>query len=120
MWMQTKLQPYSCVHRRFHGENVPEAVAVLKEDQYPKHTGQQTRSNARRRHRQVKRQDVVEHSGQQRQGKGHEKARKQQQPTEDLYGEKESGKVRCADGNKELHCERIRRWRLVDKVEKSV
>jgi hypothetical protein len=37
-----------------------------------------------------------------------------------LHGEKECSKVRCADGNKELHCQRIRRGRLVDEIEKSI
>src|ERR1700675_2024946 len=114
------LRRNSWLRRRLRAEDAVEAFAVLKEDQHPQYRGHQRRRNARRRKRQVKRKDVVEHRSKQCQRKGHEKAGEQQQPTNDLHGEKERGKVRCADGNKELDCQRIRRRRLVDEVEKSV
>ncbi len=46
--------------RRLHDEDSPEALAVLKENQNPQHASDQRRSDARRRHRQVEREDVVE------------------------------------------------------------
>jgi hypothetical protein len=108
------------LRRRLRAEDALEAFAVLKEDQYPQYRGHQGRRNARRRKRQVKRKDVVELRCQHCQRKWHEVARKQQQSTKDLQGEEERSKVRCADGNKELDCQRIRRRRLVDEVEKSI
>src|SRR5580692_594048 len=111
---------HGCVGSRLRPEDALEAFAVLKEDQYPQYRGHQTRSNARRRKRQVKRKDVVEHGSKQCQGKGYEKAGKQKQSSKDLHGEKERSKVRRADGHKELDCQRIRRGRLVDEVEKSI
>src|SRR5580700_2159644 len=114
------LRRSSWLRRRLRVEDALEAIAVLKEDEYPQYRGHQSRTNGRRRQRQVKRKDVVELRRQYCQGKRHEVAGEQQQTTKDLHGEEESGKVRCADGNKELHCQRIRRWRLVDEVEKSV
>src|SRR5712672_1190063 len=59
-WMQTKLRRNSWLRRRVRVEDAFEAFAVLKEDQHPQHRGYQSRSNARRRKRQVKRKDVVE------------------------------------------------------------
>ena len=61
------------------------------------HNTQATRAGAmvRRRHRQVKRQDVVELRSQQCQRKWHESAEEQQQPTKHLPREEERGKVRC-------------------------
>src|SRR5258707_5959715 len=114
------LRRNSCLRRRLRAEDAVEAFAVLKENQYPQYRGHQSRSNGRRRKRQVKRKDVVELRRQHCQRKRDEVARKQQQPTEHLHREKEHGKVRCADGNKELDCQRIRRERLVDEVEKSI
>src|SRR5581483_9540925 len=88
--------------------------------QYPQYRGQQSRSNGRRRKRQVKRQDVVELGGQRCQRKWHEVSREQQQPADHLDCEKECGKVRCADGDKKLNRQRICWWRLVDELEKSI
>jgi hypothetical protein len=48
------------LRRRLRAEDALEALAVLKEDQYPQCTGHQSARNARRRERQVKREDVVE------------------------------------------------------------
>src|SRR5690348_12215890 len=59
----------SCLRRRLRGEDAREAFAVLKEDQYPHYRGHQSRSNGRRRKRQVKRKDVVELRRQRRQRK---------------------------------------------------
>src|SRR6266567_847861 len=64
----------SCLGRRFRAEDALEAFAVLKKDQYPQYRGHQSRSNARRRHRQVEREDVVELRSKQCQGKWHEVA----------------------------------------------
>jgi hypothetical protein len=50
----------------------------------------------------VKRKEVVELRRQRCQRKGHEVARKQQQPTEQLNREEECGKMRLADGDKKL------------------
>src|SRR6202042_1041043 len=50
----------------------------------------------------------------------HKEAGKQQQPANQLHGEEEGGKMRRADGDKELYRKRIRWRRLVDEVEKSV
>src|SRR5580704_3355838 len=113
-------QRSSCLRRSLRAEDAPEALAVLKEDQYPQHRGHQSGSNRRRRKRQVKRKDVVELGRQHCQRKWHEVAEEQQQSAKNLHSEKERSKVRCADGNKELHRQRIRRWRLVDEIEKSV
>src|ERR1700692_2890497 len=109
-----------CLRRRLRAEDALETFAVLQEDQNPQHASDQRGRDARRSHRQVKRKDVVELRSKQCQRKWHEKAEEQQQPAKHLPSEEERGKVRCADGNKELHCQRIRRWRLVDKVEKSI
>src|SRR5260370_9817367 len=110
----------SCMRRRLRAEDAVEAFAVLKENQYPKYRGHQSRSNGRRRKRQVKRKDVVELRRQHCQRKRDEVARKQQQPTEQLNREEECVKMRLADGDKKLDCQRIRRGRLVGEVEKSV
>src|SRR6202166_4825159 len=109
-----------CLRRRLRAEDALETFAVLQEDQNPQHASDQRGRDAARRHRQVKRKDVVELRRKQCQRKWHEKAGEQQQPTKHLPREEERGKVRCHDGNKELHCQRIRRWWLVDKVEKSI
>src|ERR1700675_793559 len=114
------LRHNSWLRRRLRAEDALEAFAVLKEDQHPQYRGHQSRRDARRRKRQVKRKDVVELRRQHCQRKWHEVAGKQQQPTEHLNREEECGKMRLADGDKKLTCERIRRRRLVDKVEKSV
>src|SRR5580704_15138408 len=114
------LRGNSWLSGRLRGEDPLEAFAVLKKDQYPQYRGHQSRSNGRRRKRQMKRKDVVEFRRQHCQCKWHEVARKQEQSTKDLQQEKEGGKVRCADGNKELHCQWIRRRRLMDEVEKSI
>ena len=119
-WMQTKLRRNSWLRRRLRAEDALEAFAVLKEDQYPQYRGNQSRSDGRRRKRQVKRKDVVEFGRQRCQRKWHEVARKQQQPTEQLNREEECGEVRFADGDKKLHRQWIRRRRLVDEVKKSV
>jgi hypothetical protein len=114
------LRRNSWLRRSLRAEDALEAFAVLKEDQYPQYTRHQSRSNARRRKRQVKRKDVVELRRQHGQRKWHAVAEEQQQSAKNLRREKERGKVRCADGNKELHRQRIRRRWLVDEVEKSV
>src|SRR5271154_867805 len=114
------LRRNSWLRGRLRAEDAIEALAVLKEDQYPQYRCHQSRRNARRRKRQVKRKDVVEFRGQHCQRKRHEVTRKQQQSAKDLHGEKERSKMRYADGNKELHCQWIRRWWLVDEVEKSI
>src|SRR5580700_11832339 len=111
---------HGCVGSRLRPEDALEAFAVLKENQYPQYRGHQSRNNARRRKRQVKRKDVVELRRQHCQSKWHEVARKQQQPTEQLHREEECRKMRLADGDKKLKRERIRRGRLVDEVEKSI
>src|SRR5882724_9275464 len=108
------------MRRRLRAEDALETFAVLKEDQNPQYRGHQSRSNARRCHRQVKRKDVVELRSKQCQRKWHEEAEEQQQPTKDLQQEEECGEVRCADRNKELDCHGIRRWRLGDKVKEPV
>src|SRR5271163_1393144 len=108
------------MRRRLRGEDALEAFAVLKEDQYPQYGSQQCRRNACRRKRQVKRKNVVELRRQRGQRKRHEVAGEQQKSAKNLHREKECSKVRCADGNKELHRQRICRGWLVDKVEKSV
>src|SRR5579862_2850110 len=105
---------------RLRAEDALEAFAVLKEDQYPQYRGHQSRRNARRRKRQVKRKDVVELRRQHRQRKWNEITRKQQQPAEHLNREEECRKMRLADYDKKLNSERIRRGRLVDEVEKSI
>src|SRR5580658_3968421 len=112
--------PNSWLCRRLRAEDALEALAVLIEDHYPQYTGHQSRRNARRRKRQVKRKDVVELRRQHCQRKWHEVAGQQQQSAKNLQSEKESRKVRCGDGTKELHCQRIRRGRLVDEVEKAI
>lgn len=117
---QRALRRNSWMRRRLRAEDALEAFAVLKEDQYPQYRGHQSRSNARRRKRQMKRKDVVELRRQRCQRKWHEVARKQQQPTEQLNREEECGKMRLADSDKKLNRERIRRGRLVDEVEKSI
>src|ERR1700675_2034062 len=114
------LRRNSSLRRRLRAEDPLEAFAVLKEDQHPQYRGHQSRRNTCRRKRQVKRKDVVELRRQDGQRKWHEVARKQQQPTNDLHGEEECGKMRCADGDKKLNRERVRRRRLVDKLEKSI
>src|ERR1700730_17145542 len=107
--MQTKLRRNSWLRRSLRAEDSLEAFAVLKEDQYPQYRGHQSRSNARRRKRQVKRKNVVKLRRQHCQRKRHEAAQKQQQPTEQLKREEECGKMRLADGDKKLNFERIRR-----------
>src|ERR1700694_4749998 len=62
----------------------------------------------------------VELSCQQRERKWHEVAGKQQQPTNQLNGEKERCKMRRANGNEELNRQRICRRRLMDEVKKPV
>src|ERR1700683_1017633 len=114
------LRRNSWLRRRLRAEDALEALAVLKEDQYPQYRGHQSRRNARRRKRQVKRKDVVELRRQHCERKWHEVAGEQQQSAKNLHSEKEGGKVRCADGNMELHFQRIRRGRLVEEVEKSI
>src|SRR5580692_1859587 len=111
---------HGCVGSRLRPEDALEAFAVLKEDQYPQYRGHQSRTNARRRKRQVKRKDVVELRRQHCQRKWYEVAGEQQQSAKNLQSEKEGSKVRCADGNKELECQWIRRGRLVEEVEKSI
>ena len=118
--MPLTLQRNLWLRRRLRAEDAREAFAVLKEDQYPQYRGQQSRGNGRRGKRQVKCQDVVELRRQRCQGKWNEVARKQQQPAEHLHGEKERSEVRCADGNKELDRQWIRRRWLVDEVEESI
>src|SRR5580698_3880949 len=72
------LRGNSWLSGRLRGEDPLEAFAVLKEDQYPQYRGHQSRSNGRRRKRQVKRKDVVELRRQHGQRKRHEKAGEQQ------------------------------------------
>ncbi len=78
-------------HRRLRGENALEAIAVLKEDQYPQYGGHQSRSNARRGKHQVKRENVVELCRKQCQRKWHEKTGEQEQSPKNLHSEKERG-----------------------------
>src|SRR5271154_2399949 len=98
------LRRNSWLRGRLRAEDAIEALAVLKEDQYPQYSCHQSRRNARRRKRQVKRKDVVELRRQRCQRKWDEVAGEQQQSAKNLHSEKEVGKVRCADGNKELDC----------------
>jgi hypothetical protein len=69
----------------------------MQEDEHPQHASDERQSDARR----------------QREAEG-------KQPANQLHGEEERGKMRRADGDKELYRKRIRRRRLVDEVEKSV
>ena len=115
------LRRNSYSRHRLRAENPLEAFAVLKEDQHPQYTGYQSRRYARRRKRQVKREDVVEFRRQHCQRKWHEVSGEQQQSAKNLHSEKEGGKVRRADGNKELGCQWIREGRpRGDEVKKSI
>ena len=109
-----------CPRRSLRAEDTLETFAVLEENQNPQHACDQCRNDGARRHRQVKRKDVVELRSKQRQRKWHEKAEEQQQPAKDLHREEERGKMRRADGGKELYRKRICRWWLADEIEKSV
>ena len=82
-----------CLRRSLRAEDALETFAVLKKDEYPQNRGHQSRRNARRRKRHVKRKDVVELRRQHCQCKWHEVAGEQQQSTKDLHGEKECGKM---------------------------
>jgi hypothetical protein len=110
----------SSLRHGLRAEDALETFAVLKKDQYPQYRRHESGSNAGWRKRQVKRKDVVEFRRQQCERKRDKVARKQQQPTEHLNREEECGEVRCADRDKKLNRERIRRRRLVDEVEKSI
>lgn len=98
--------------RRLRAENAVETFAVLQEDQNPQHASDQRGRDAAWRHRQVKRKDVVELRRKQCQRKWYEKTEEQEKSTKHLQREEERGKMRCADGNKELDCHWVRWWRL--------
>src|SRR4029077_11642128 len=91
-----------CLRRSLRAENLLETFAVLQENQNPQHASNQRGRDALRRHRQVKRKDVVEFRSQQRHRKWHESAEKQQQPAKHLPCEEERGKVRCDYGAEKL------------------
>src|ERR1700722_11779943 len=108
------------LRRRLSSQKSVEAVAVLQKDQNPEHGCYQCRRNACRRKRQMKREDVIKLRRKQRKRERHKEARKQKQAANQLHREEERGKMRRADGDKELYRQRIRRRWLMDEVEKSV
>ena len=92
------------------------AWPVLQKDQYPQNGGQDAGTNRCWCHRVMEGKDVEDISSQKGERQWYEESREQKQSADELDGEEESREVGCRDRDEELHSQRVRRRRVMNKV----